>query len=244
MVGLKGQSDEFVLKRIKAAGLKASERADDRTLIRRVYLDLIGLPPTPDQVGQFMSDTSADRLEKVVDQLLRSKHYGEQMAVSWLDNARFADTNGYQNDFVRSMWVWRDWVIDAYNSNMPYDQFIIQQIAGDMLPESTTSQLIASGFNRNNPTVTEGGSIDEEWRIENCVDRTESTAAAFLGLTMGCARCHDHKYDPVSQKEFYEFFAFFNNIDEQGVYTEARGNVQPLIKTPTPAQVAAAILDC
>ena len=152
------------------------------------------------------------------------------MAVAWLDIARFADTNGYQNDFVRSMWVWRDWVIDAYNRNMPYDEFIMEQIAGDMLSEPTTSQLIASGFNRNNPTVTEGGAIDEEWRIENCVDRTETTAAAFLGLTIGCARCHDHKYDPVSQKEFYEFFAFFNNIDEQGVYTERRGNVPPLIK--------------
>ncbi|WDI45192.1 DUF1553 domain-containing protein [Bremerella sp. P1] len=235
----KGAIDGFVLQRIKEAGLEASGRADDRTLIRRVYLDLIGLPPTPEQVQQFMDDTSSDRFEKVVDQLLRSKHYGEQMAVSWLDIARYADTNGYQNDFVRSMWVWRDWVIDAYNSNMPYDQFIIQQIAGDMLPEPTTSQLIASGFNRNNPTVTEGGAIDEEWRIENCVDRTETTAAAFLGLTMGCARCHDHKYDPVSQKEFFEFFAFFNNVDEPGVYTERRGNTQPLIKTPTPAQVAA-----
>jgi hypothetical protein len=234
-----GEVDRFVLQRIKEAGLETSEKADDRTLLRRVYLDLIGLPPTPDQVQQFLADTSADRFEKVVDQLLRSKHYGEQMAAAWLDIARFADTNGYQNDFVRSMWVWRDWVIDAYNSNMPYDQFIIQQIAGDMLPDPTTSQLIASGFNRNNPTVTEGGSIDEEWRIENCVDRTETTAAAFLGLTMGCARCHDHKYDPVSQNEFFEFFAFFNNIDEQGVYTEARGNVGPVIKTPTPAQVAA-----
>jgi hypothetical protein len=235
----RGAIDQFVLERINAAGLKASEKADDRTLIRRVYLDLIGLPPSPDQVERFMSDTSADRLEKVIDQLLRSNQYGEQMAVSWLDIARFADTNGYQNDFVRSMWVWRDWVIEAYNSNMPQNQFIVDQIAGDMVPEPTMSQLIASGFNRNNPTVTEGGSIEEEWRIENCVDRAETTAAAFLGLTIGCARCHDHKYDPVSQKEFYEFFAFFNNIDEQGVYNEARGNVGPQIQTPTPAQVAA-----
>ena len=235
----KGVIDQFVLEAIKAAGLETSEQADDRTLLRRVYLDLIGLPPTLDQVEQFISDTSVDRLEKVVDDLLRSKHYGEQMAVSWLDIARYADTNGYQNDFVRSMWVWRDWVIDAYNSNMPYDQFIIEQIAGDMLPEPTPSQLIASGFNRNNPTVTEGGSIDEEWRIENCIDRTATTSAAFLGLTMGCARCHDHKYDPISQNEFFEFFAFFNNIDEQGVYGEKRGNAGPTIKTPTPAQVAA-----
>lgn len=238
----KGEIDQFVLERIKAAGLKASERADDRTLIRRVYLDLIGLPPTPEQVKQFMADTSADRFEIVVDQLLDSEHYGEQMAVSWLDIARYADTNGYQNDFVRSMWVWRDWVINAFNSNMPYDQFIIEQIAGDMLSQPTTSQLIASGFNRNNPTVTEGGSIEEEWRIENCVDRTETTAAAFLGLTLGCARCHDHKYDPVSQEEFFEFFAFFNNIDERGVYTERRGNTEPLIRTPTPEQIASITL--
>ena len=235
----KGAIDHFVLKRINATGLKQSARADDRTLIRRVYLDLIGLPPTPDQVERFVSDTSADRFETVVNQLLRSKHYGEQMAVGWLDIARFADTNGYQNDFVRSMWVWRDWVIDAYNKNVPYDQFIIEQIAGDMLSQPTKSQLIASGFNRNNPTVTEGGSIDEEWRIENCIDRTETTAVAFLGLTIGCARCHDHKYDPVSKKEFYEFFAFFNNIDEKGVYTERRGNSPPLIKTPTLEQIAA-----
>lgn len=235
----KGAIDQFVLERIKAADLTASEKAADRTLIRRAYLDLIGLPPTSDQIDQFLSDKSADRFEKVVDQLLKSKHYGEQMAVSWLDIARYADTNGYQNDFVRSMWIWRDWVIDAYNNNMPYDQFIIQQVAGDMLPEPTTSQLVASGFNRNNPTVTEAGSIGEEWRIENCVDRAETTSAAFLGLTVGCARCHDHKYDPVSQNEFFEFFAFFNNIDEQGVYMEARGNVGPIIKTPTKAQMVA-----
>ena len=235
----KGEIDKFVLRRMKAAGLKQATRADDRTFIRRVYLDLIGIPPQPDQVEQFLNDSSSDRFDKVVDQLLKSRHYGEQMAVAWLDVARFADTNGYQNDFVRSMWVWRDWVIDAYNQNMPYDQFIIEQIAGDMLPQPTTSQLIASGFNRNNPTVTEGGAIDEEWRIENCVDRTETTAAAFLGLTVGCGRCHDHKYDPISKKEFYEFFAFFNNIDEKGVYTERRGNSPPLIHTPTPEQVAA-----
>ena len=235
----KGVIDRFVIQRITAAGLKHSTQADDRTLIRRVYLDLIGLPPTPSQVEQFINDKSDDRFEKVVDQLLSSPHYGEQMAAAWLDVARFADTNGYQNDFVRSMWVWRDWVIHAYNQNMPYDQFIIEQIAGDMLPQPTKSQLIASGFNRNNPSVTEGGSIDEEWRVENCVDRTETTAAAFLGLTVGCARCHDHKYDPVSQKEFYELFAFFNNVDEQGVYTERRGNAPPFINTPTQEQIAA-----
>lgn len=235
----KSAIDQFVIKRIKAAGLNQSAPADDRTLIRRVYLDLIGLPPTPEQVEQFINDSSEDRFEKVVDQLLASPHYGERMAATWLDVARFADTNGYQNDFVRSMWVWRDWVIEAYNKNMPYDRFIVEQIAGDMLPQPSMSQLIASGFNRNNPSVTEGGSIDEEWRVENCVDRIETTAAAFMGLTVGCARCHDHKYDPISQKEFYELFAFFNNVDEQGVYTERRGNAPPLINTPSQEQIVA-----
>lgn len=235
----RGPIDQFVLERMITAGFTPSAMADDRALIRRVYFDLIGLPPTPDQVEQFVNDKSDNRFIKVVDELLRSPHYGEQMAVAWLDIARYADTNGYQNDFVRSMWVWRDWVIDAFNKNLPYDQFIVEQIAGDMLPQPSDSQLIATGFNRNNPTVTEGGSIEEEWRIENCIDRVETTGAAFLGLTLGCARCHDHKYDPISQKEFYKFFAFFNNIDEKGVYTEARGNVPPLIKTPTAEQRAA-----
>lgn len=235
----RNEVDRFVRKRMQAEGLSPSEQADDRTLLRRVYLDLIGLPPTPEQVQQFLSDRSADRFEKVVDQLLRSSHYGEQMAVSWLDIARYADTNGFQNDFNRSMWVWRDWVIDAYNRNMPIDEFIMQQVAGDMLPSPTTSQLIASGFNRNNPTVTEAGSIEEEWQIENCVERADTTATAFLGLTMGCARCHDHKYDPVSQNEFFEFFAFFNNVDERGVYEEQRGNVGPMIKVSISAEAAA-----
>lgn len=230
--------DQFVLRRMRSEGLKPSPQADDRVLIRRVYFDLVGLPPTPQQVENFVNDPSEDRFEKVVDSLLESKRYGEKMAASWLDIARFADTNGFQNDFSRSMWVYRDWVIDAFNQNMPYDQFILEQIAGDMLPNPQTSQLIASGFNRNNPSVTEGGAIEEEWRVENCVDRVETTSAAFLGLTVGCARCHDHKYDPVSQQEFFELFAFFNNVDEKGVYTERRGNAPPMIKTPTKDQLA------
>ena len=154
------------------------------------------------------------------------------MAMDWLDAARYADTNGYQNDFARTMWPWRDWVIAAFNRNQPFDRFIIEQIAGDLLPGATLEQKIATGFNRNNRTVTEAGSIDEEWRIENAVDRVETTATVFLGLTMGCARCHDHKYDPISQKEFYQFLAFFNSINEKGVYTEQRGNVPPLISRP------------
>src|SRR5205807_1264538 len=161
------------------------------TLVRRVTLDLTGLPPTTREVDAFLADRSPDAYEKVVDRLLTSERYGERMAMEWLDDARFADTNGYQNDFARTMWPWRDWVIAAYNRNMPFDQFVIEQIAGDMLPGATLQQKIASGFNRNNRTVTEAGSIDEEWRVENAVDRVETTATVFLGLTLGCARCHD-----------------------------------------------------
>src|SRR5690606_627479 len=141
----------------------------------------------------------------------------------WLDGARYADSNGYQNDFARHMWPWRDWVIEAFNANMPYDQFTIEQLAGDLLPSPTREQRVATGFNRNNRTVTEAGSIPEEWLVENMVDRVETTSGVFLGLTMGCARCHDHKYDPVSQQEFYEFYAFFNRLAEKGVYNEQRG---------------------
>ncbi len=154
------------------------------------------------------------------------------MTMDWLDGARYADTNGYQNDFARTMWPWRDWVIAAFNANEPFDRFTIDQIAGDLLPGASLAQRIATGFNRNNRTVTEAGSIDEEWRVENAIDRIETTSMVFLGLTMGCGRCHDHKYDPISQAEFYQFFGFFNSINEKGVYTETRGNVPPLIALP------------
>ncbi len=228
--------DGLIQERLKSEGLSPSPRANKAKLLRRVSIDLVGLPPTPAQLAEFQRDRDPGAFERVVDRLLDAPQYGEQMAVEWLDVARYADTNGYQNDFVRNMWPWRDWVIEAFNQNLPYDQFIIHQIAGDMLPDPTRDQLIASGFNRNNPSVTEGGSIEEEWRIENAIDRVETTSAAFLGLTMGCARCHDHKYDPVSQTEFYEFFAFFNNVDEKGVYNEARGNVGPQLEVPTAEQ--------
>lgn len=234
----KNAIDRFVLARLNEHALAPSPPADRRTLIRRASMDLTGLGPTPEEVQAFLDDRSPDAWERVLDRLLDSPRFGEQMAVEWLDAARFADTNGYQNDFVRSLWPWRDWVIGAFNSGLPYDRFVVEQIAGDLLPAPAESQLIATGFNRNNRSVTEGGSIEEEWRIENCIDRVETTAAAFLGLTVGCARCHDHKYDPFSQKEFYRFFAFFNNIDELGVYNEARGNVGPQLKLPTPEQAA------
>ncbi|HEV2948199.1 MAG TPA: DUF1553 domain-containing protein [Gemmataceae bacterium] len=226
--------DFFVLARLEKEGMTPSPEASKETLIRRVSLDLAGLPPTLKEIEDFLADGSADAYERVVDRLLASPHYGERMAMDWLDDARYADTNGYQNDFARTMWPWRDGVIDALNRNIPFDQFVIEQIAGDLLPNATLPQKIASGFNRNNRTVTEAGSIDDEWRVENNVDRVETTATVFLGLTMGCARCHDHKYDPILQKEFYQFFAYFNSINEQGVYTEQRGNVPPLVAVPTP----------
>ena len=230
--------DRFVLARLEREGLPPSPEAPRATLLRRVTLDLTGLPPTPAEVDAFLADRRPDAYEKVVDRLLASPRYGERMALDWLDAARYADTNGYQNDFARTMWPWRDEVIAAFNSNQPFDLFATEQIAGDLLPGATRAQPIASGFNRNNRTVTEAGSIDEEWRVENAVDRVETTATTFLGLTLGCARCHDHKFDPVSQREFYQFFGFFNSVNERGVYTEQPGNVPPLIPVPDPEQEA------
>ncbi len=228
--------DAFVRQVLQESGGQLNREADRATLLRRLSLDLIGLPPTVQELDAFLEDSSPAAYEHAVDRLLSSPHYGEQMAAAWLDGARYADTNGYQNDFKRSMWPWRDWVISAFNANMPFDQFTVEQIAGDLLPDATLLQRVATGFNRNNRTVTEAGSIPEEWLTENVVDRVETTSAVFLGLTMGCARCHDHKYDPVSQREFYEFFAFFNNVDELGVYQETRGNVDPLVLVPSEEQ--------
>jgi hypothetical protein len=233
-VWVRNAIDAFVLARLEKEGLVPSPEAAKETLIRRVTFDLTGLPPTLQAVDEFLADRSPDAYERLVDRLLASPRYGEQMAVDWLDAARFADTNGYQNDFARSMSPWRDWVIAAFNRNQPFDQFVVEQVAGDLLPEATLAQKIATGFNRNNRTVTEAGSIDEEWRVENAVDRVETTATVFLGLTMGCGRCHDHKYDAISQKEFYQFYAFFNSVNEKGVYTEQRGNVPPLVAIPGP----------
>ncbi|MEM9942124.1 MAG: DUF1553 domain-containing protein [Planctomycetota bacterium] len=225
--------DSFVLRSIKAQSLTPSPPADKPTLIRRLSFDLTGLPPSPSEVKAFLADDSENAYEKVVDRLLNSVHYGEHMASYWLDAARFADTNGYQNDFGRNMWPWRDWVIEAFNNNQPFDQFTIEQLAGDMLPDPTLQQRIATGFNRNNRTVTEGGSIEQEWHVENVIDRVETVSTTFLGLTMGCARCHDHKYDPISQKEFYEFFAYFNSSRDKGFYQERRGNVGPVASVPS-----------
>ena len=228
-----GPIDAFVLARLDSEGLSPAPPAERTTLIRRLTLDLIGLPPTPAEVDAFLADSTPAAYEALVDRLLASPHYGERMAMDWLDAARYADTNGFQNDFARTMWPWRDWTIHAFNRNQPFDQFVIEQIAGDLLPGASLDQRIATGFNRNNRTVTEAGSIDEEYRVENGVDRVETTSTVFLGLTLGCARCHDHKFDPVSQAEFYQFYGFFNSVNEQGVYTETRGNVPPLITLPT-----------
>ena len=208
--------DHFVLRRLDEKGLQPSPRAAKETLIRRVTLDLTGLPPTPQEVSEFLSDESDTAYEKVVDRLLNSERYGERMAQQWLDAARYADTMGYQADWERYQWRWRTWVIDAYNRNLPFDQFTIEQLAGDLLPNPSTEQMIATGFNRNHRINDEAGIIPQEYLVEYIVDRVETTSATWMGLTMGCARCHDHKFDPFSQADFYQMFAFFNGVPEQG----------------------------
>ena len=228
--------DDFILATLEKNGLKPAPAADRTTLIRRVSLDLTGIPPTPQEVDSFLADRSPNAYEKVVNRLLASPRYGETMAANWMDMARYADSNGYQADYERFQWRWRDWVIDAFNRNMPYNEFAIEQVAGDMLPNATLSQKIATGFNRNHRINTEGGVIPEEWRTETVIDRVETTSACFLGLTMGCARCHDHKYDPIPQKDFYGFYAYFNNVPETGSGVEMPVNHPPFIKSPMPDQ--------
>ena len=231
----KNAIDYFVLSRLDREGLKPSPEADRRTLIRRLTLDLTGLPPAPAEVEAFVQDASANAYEKVVDRLLASPHYGERMAMRWLDNARYADTNGYQTDGERSMWRWRDWVIDAFNSNMPFGRFTVEQVAGDMLPGASPRQILATGFNRNHRGNGEGGIIPEEYAVEYVIDRVETTSAVWLGVTLGCARCHNHKYDPFTQKEFYQVFAYFNNVPERGKAFKY-GNSPPTIAAPTAEQ--------
>lgn len=209
--------DYFVLARLEAESLRPSPEADRRTLIRRVALDVTGLPPTREEVHRYLEDDSPDHYETMVDYYLASHRYGEHMARHWLDLARYADTSGYQYDRERTMWVWRDWVIHAYNSNMSFDQFTVEQIAGDLLPNATPQQVLATGFNRNHPITIEGGVIDEEYRTEYVIDRLTTTSTVWMGLTVGCARCHDHKFDPISQKDFYELADFFNQVAERGL---------------------------
>src|SRR5439155_4022922 len=215
-VWVRNPIDAFVLARLEKEGLKPSPQATRETLIRRVSLDLIGLPPSVEEVDQFVVDKSPDAYEKLVDRLLASPHYGERWARPWLDLARYADTNGFEADQRRSIWKYRDWVIDALNRDMPYDRFSIEQLAGDMLPNATTpdatmAQRIATGFHRNTMFNEEGGVDKEEAHWENLIDRVNTTATVWLGSTLGCAQCHNHKYDPFTQKEYYQFLAFFTN---------------------------------
>ena len=229
--------DRFILARLEREGLKPSPEADRATLLRRVTYDLTGLPPTPAEIASFLADRAPDAYEKRVDALLASPHYGERMAMPWLDAARYADTHGYHIDSLRGMWPWRDWVIKAFNRNLPFDQFTVEQLAGDLLPEATLDQKIASGFNRNHMINFEGGAIAEEYQVEYVVDRVEATSSAFMGLTMGCARCHTHKFDPITHKEFYQFFAFFNSVPEVGLDGRT-GNAAPVLPLPSPEQQA------
>ena len=208
--------DAFVLYELEKRTIKPSPAAPLHTLLRRVALDLTGLPPDPKTVWRSGSTDDPDGFyEAYVDELLASPRFGERMASIWLDAARYADTNGYLHDHERSMWPWRDWVIKAYNDNLPYDIFIRDQIAGDLLPDPTPAQLIATGFNRNHGITTEGGSIDEEFHVEYAADRTNTMGLAVLSLTLECARCHDHKYDPISQEDYFSLFAYFNSLENE-----------------------------
>ncbi|MBK9165914.1 MAG: DUF1553 domain-containing protein [Bryobacterales bacterium] len=227
--------DAFVKARLDREGLGFSPEASRETVLRRAALDLTGLPPTPAELDAFLADRSPNAYEKAVDRLLASPRYGERMAIRWLDAARYADTNGYQFDGERYMWRWRDWVIESFNRNQPWDRFVIEQIAGDMLPNASRDQILATGFNRNHRGNTEDGLVPEEYAVEYVVDRVETTSAVFLGMTFGCARCHNHKYDPLTQKEFYQVFAYFNNIPENGRAMKY-GNSPPLIPAPTADQ--------
>ncbi|MEJ1237857.1 PSD1 and planctomycete cytochrome C domain-containing protein [Chryseolinea sp. T2] len=209
--------DNFVLAKMEQAGLEPNEAADRERLLKRVSLDLTGLPPSLEMQQKFLADESPDAYEKMVDALLSMPSYGEKMATYWMDIARYADSHGYQDDGLRTMWPWRDWVIHAFNENYSYDKFITWQLAGDLMPDPTKEQLLATGFNRNHKITQEGGVIDEEYRIEYVTDRTNTFGKAFLALTFECAKCHDHKYDPIMQKDYFSAFAFFNQVPEKGL---------------------------
>ena len=236
--------DAFLAQGLAAKGLTPNGEAPKATLLRRAALDLTGLPPSDADLQAFLADASADAWSKAIDRLMASPHYGENMAMQWLDFARYADSNGFQSDTQRTMWPYRDWVIKAFNDNKPFDAFTVEQLAGDLLPNATRDQIVATAFHRNHRLNGEGGRIVEEWFAENVIDRIETTGSTWMGLTMNCCRCHDHKYDPISQKEFYQFFAYFNSNDESGVLgefggsgrTRAGGNTPPLLSLPTDEQ--------
>ena len=222
--------DRFVHRRLHKAGLEPQPAAPREQWIRRVTFDLTGLPPTLEEVDAFLADRSDKTFERVVDRLLKSPRYGERMALWWLDGAHYGDSHGYDNDLENSQWPWRNWLIEAFNSNKPFDDFTIEQLAGDLLPNATESQILATAFNRNHRIQTEDGAIDEEWRTEYVIDRVETTGAVWMGLTLGCCRCHDHKYDPISQREFYQLFSLFNNLNEKGFINNLRGAAEPRIR--------------
>ncbi|MCP5541315.1 MAG: PSD1 domain-containing protein [Akkermansiaceae bacterium] len=233
--------DRFVAARLRDEGLEFAPEADRPTLVRRVTLDLTGLPPAPEAVAKFVADPDPDAYEKLVDELLRSRHYGERMALPWLDAARYADSNGFQQDGDRHQYIWRDWVARAMNDNLPFDQFTVWQLAGDLLENPTEDQLIATGFNRNHMLNGEGGAIAEEQRNNYVFDRVDTTATVWLGLTLACAQCHDHKYDPLTTKDYYSFFAFFNNLPENGGVDKRMGRIQvaePALSLASEAQTA------
>lgn len=223
--------DHFVLARMHQEEVNPAAETDKATLLRRVSFDLTGLPPTVEELDAFLNDKSESAYEGVIDRLLTSRRYGEHMAIDWLEASRYADTDGYQNDRLRYMWVWRDWLITALNENMPFDRFVTEQTAGDLLPDRDFLTQVATGFNRNHRINSEGGSIPDEWIVEYVADRVDTTGTMFLGLTLTCSRCHDHKYDSVTQKDYYRLFAFFNNIDEAGLGPN-NGNSPPFIKVP------------
>ncbi|NEU08055.1 DUF1553 domain-containing protein [Flavihumibacter sp. R14] len=220
---VKNEIDYFILQKLERKGLKPNLEADKERLLKRVSLDLTGLPPSLEIMDKFMADKSSNAYEKMVNSLMQSPAYGEKMALHWLDVARYADSHGYQDDNYRSQWPWRDWVIHAFNKNMPYDQFITWQLAGDLMPNATKEQILATGFNRNHKITEEGGVIDEEYRVEYVTDRTNTFGKAMLAATLECAHCHDHKYDPFSQKEYYQVYAFFNNVKEVGLEATVGG---------------------
>lgn len=240
--------DHFILARLEAEGLQPTRQADPATLIRRLTLDLTGLPPTLAEVDAFLADTSDQAYEHLVDRLLANPHYGERLALDWLDAARFGDTHGFHIDSGRDMTRWREWVIDAFNNNKPFDQFTVEQLAGDLLPDATLDQKLATGFNRNHMINFEGGAIPQEYHNAYIIDRVNTTGAVWLGLTVACVQCHDHKYDPISQKEYYQLYAFFHNVPENGL-DGSKGNAAPLLRVPSAEQqrrgdeLAAAIKD-
>lgn len=224
--------DLFIDTRLEDAGIPAAPAAEPHELIRRVTLDLTGLPPTPEEVTAFVvahaADTEAAWMA-LIDHLLASEHFGERMALAWMDAARYGDSSVMHADGPRDMWPWRDWIIKAYNANKPFSEFLREQLAGDLLPGASFDQKVATGFNRNNATSDEGGAFAEELRVDYTVDRVQTTANVFLGLSMECAQCHDHKYDPISQREYFQFYAYFNNHADPGMQSR-RGNQAPLVK--------------